>query len=150
MPTKRWPEVSLSTSVAVCHVRMANDSINSTPWLSDKHKCTPNQKFFDTEATKNPKHWFHFGCPVYVLGNGLQQGHRQPRGGKWAEQARVGCYLGWSPHPRMPMLDWCSTSKPQECHHSSTSGADNSFHSVKKSTRQELPLSTWMEAAGFK
>ena len=93
---KRWPAVILA-HLWLYAVRMANDLINSTLWLSDVHKRTPNQKFFDTEVTKNPKHWYHFGCPVYVLNDALQQGHRRPRGGKWAEQARVGCYLGWPP-----------------------------------------------------
>ena len=78
---KRWPDF-ISAHLWPYDVRMANDSINSTPWLSDEHKHTPNQKFFNTEATENPKHWFHFGCPVYVLNDALQQGHRRPRGGK--------------------------------------------------------------------
>ena len=106
---KRWPEV-ISAHLWPYAIRMANESINSTPWLSDEHKRTPNQKFFDTEATENPKHWFHFGCPVYVLDDALQQGHRRPRGGKWAERARVGCYLGTVTHPRTQC--WASAQHP--------------------------------------
>ena len=51
--------------------------------------------FSDTKVRPNFKQLHPFGCPVYVLGEKLQNGQKLP---KWNTRARVGIYLGQSPH----------------------------------------------------
>ena len=70
---KRWPE-AVNSHLWPYAMRMANDSINATPWLSDNQLRSPQQIFSGTKVQENPKHWFHFGCPVFVLDDNLQQG----------------------------------------------------------------------------
>ena len=143
---KRWPE-AVTTNLWPYAVRMANDSINATPWMSRKDRLSPNQIFDRTGVDENPKHWHHFGCPVYVLDGALQQGRRPP-GGKWQERARIGLYLGRSPqHSRnVALVLNLTTARVSPQFHVKI---DNMFHSVKNATKQERPKSTWQIAAGF-
>ena len=143
---KRWPE-AVSANLWPYAIRMANDSINSTPWLNDKEGQSPIEKFAKTSVLTNPKHWHHFGCPVFVLDDQLQQGRRPP-GGKWKERARIGLYLGRSPqHSRnVALVLNIKTARVSPQFHVKI---DSMFHSVKNSTKQERTTSTWLEAAGF-
>lgn len=93
---KRWPE-AITTNLWPYAIKMANDSINATPWLKHPDCLSPTQQLGGTNIHENPKHWHHFGCPAYVLDDALQQGQRRPTGGKWTEHARIGLYLGRSP-----------------------------------------------------
>ena len=78
--------------------RMANESIKATPWLYNPNKASPNSIFAKSDVQENPKHWYHFGLPVYVTDDQIQQGKR-PKGGKWTKRARIGIHLGRSPCP---------------------------------------------------
>jgi hypothetical protein len=61
---------------------MANDTFNSMPDLTQK--LTPIKAFSGTKIAINPKHFYHFGCPVYVLSNAMQAGQKID---KWKERA---------------------------------------------------------------
>ena len=89
---RRWPS-AVTANLWPYAIRMANDSVNATLWLRDPSKRSPLELFSGSMVTKNPKHWYHFGCPVYVLDDNIQQG-RRPEGGKWMQWARIGLYLG--------------------------------------------------------
>ena len=58
---------------------------------------------YKNKIETNPKHWQHFGCPVYVLDEKLQGGAAIYQ--KWRQRARVGINLGRSPqHARSVSL----------------------------------------------
>ena len=95
--TKRWPE-AINAHLWPYAMRMACDSINSTPWPSHPNSRTPQQIFSNTLVEENPKHWFHFGCPAYVLDENLQQG-RRPKGGKVDVKGKNWCVLREIPPP---------------------------------------------------
>ncbi|CAJ1936825.1 unnamed protein product, partial [Cylindrotheca closterium] len=144
--TKRWPE-AINAHLWPFAVRMANLLINATPWLADLKKRSPEEMFSGSKVDNNPKHWHHFGCPVFVLDKNMQQG-RRPAGGKWMPRTQVGIYLGPSPqHSRSIalVLNLTTGRVGPEFH----VYMDSKFHSVKNSTRQERPEVKWMEAAYF-
>jgi len=143
---KRWPD-AVTTNLWPYAIRMANDSINATPWPSDPQKRSPIELFTATRVADNPKHWHHFGCPVYVLDDEVQQ-NRRPKGGKWAERARIGLYLGRSPqHSRnVALVLNIQTARVSPQFHIKV---DSMFHTTRNTTRQERTKSTWQEAAGF-
>jgi len=71
---RQWPH-EISANLWPYAIRLANESINATPSLSDKSGFrTPQEMFFRTRVSANPKHWQQFGCPVYVLDSRLQAG----------------------------------------------------------------------------
>lgn len=144
---KRWPE-AVNTHLWPYAIRMANDSINQTPWLKDKQGRSPLGIFSGTHVETNPKHWHHFGCPVYVLEDSLQRGKSKPKGGKWKERARIGLYLGRSPqHARnVALILNIKTGRVSPQFHYRV---DSMFHTVKNETRQERTKSTWQREAGF-
>ena len=93
--SKRWPD-AITLNLWTYAIRMANESIHATPWLYNPNKASPNSIFAKSDVQENPKHWYHFGCPVYVTNDQIQQGKR-PIGGKWMERAWIGIYLVRSP-----------------------------------------------------
>ena len=96
---KWWPSV-VNTYLWPYALRMANDLFNATPSL--RQPKTPINAFSRYKVTINPKHWYPFGCPVYVLDSDLQTGKKIE---KWSDRARMGIYLGMSPqHARMVAL----------------------------------------------
>ena len=143
---KRWPD-AISPNLWPYAVKMANDSINSTPWLYNPGKATPNSVYSNTDVQENPKHWYHFGCPVYVTDEQIQQG-RRPKGGKWMERARIGVYLGRSPRhsKNVALVLNIKTGRVSPQFHFKM---DPMFHTVKNATMQERTQSKWQEAAGF-
>ena len=58
-------------------------------------KDSPIEAFSSSRVRPRLKHAHPFGCPVYVLQKELQDGNSLPR---WDPRARVGIYLGHSPH----------------------------------------------------
>jgi hypothetical protein len=76
-------------------MRMANEALNNTSSLQDKHRRTPMQVFTSTQVNINAKHYKPFGCPTFVLHTALQT--NQPFH-KWKQRSQVGMYLGQSPH----------------------------------------------------
>jgi hypothetical protein len=97
---KRWPS-TITANLWPYALRQANDLLNGTPNIPLDGKI-PNNVFARTDVAPNPKHWFAFGCPVYVLDDHLQAGKKV---NKWTDRARVGVYLGQSPqHARTVSL----------------------------------------------
>ena len=92
--SRRW-KGSVTTNLWPYAMRMANDIYNNSPCFQLEGKVTPLQYVSRTTVQANQKHFKTFGCPVYVLNNQLQLG--KPFA-KWKERARVGIYLGQSPH----------------------------------------------------
>ena len=77
---KRWPD-AITPNLWPYATRMANESINATPWLYNPNKASPNSIFTKSDVQENTKNWYHFGCPVYVIDDQIQQGKR-PKVGK--------------------------------------------------------------------
>ena len=92
---KRWLD-AITPNLWPYATRMANKFLNATPWLYNPNKASPNSIFAKSDVQENPKHWYHFGCPVYVTDDQIQQGKR-PKGSKWMERSQIGIYLGRSP-----------------------------------------------------
>ena len=74
---------------------MASDVYNNSPCFQLDENKSPIQMLSGSNVSINPKHYRPFGCPAFVLNNALQQS--KPHS-KWNERARVGVYLGKSPH----------------------------------------------------
>ncbi len=89
---RRWPS-AISAHLWPYAIRMACDAHASTPRLLDGR--TPIELFSQVAVKPQVKHFHHFGCPAYVLNNKLQSGKKIP---KWDDRARVGIYIGPSPH----------------------------------------------------
>jgi hypothetical protein len=88
----KWPQ-EISANLWPYAMRMANEA-NVTPNMNDEHHCSPMELFANMRVASNPKHWQHFGCPVYVLDVKLQSGKPFH---KWRQRSRLGIYLGQSP-----------------------------------------------------
>ena len=76
-------------------MRIANEVLNNTPNMRDARRRTPEQMYTNTEVQAKSTDFAHFGCPAYVLHDKLQQGQKFH---KWKDRARVGVYIGRSPH----------------------------------------------------
>ena len=85
---KRWPH-AINTHLWPYALHMVNDILNATLNLTTSD--TPLNAFVQSDITYNPKHWYPFGCPVYVLDSDLQAGKKIS---KWSDRARMGIYLG--------------------------------------------------------
>jgi hypothetical protein len=82
---QRWPQ-AIDTHLWPYALCMANETLNSTPDIM--RNIIPIETFSGVkDIAINPKHFYHFGCPVYVLNNALQAGQKID---KWIEQSRVG------------------------------------------------------------
>jgi hypothetical protein len=140
---RRWP-AAITANLWPYAIRMANNAINMTPNLKFKDFRTPLETFSNSRVTTNPKHWYHFGCPVYTLNAPLQMS-----GGihhKWKEQARLGLYLGQSPqHARSValVLDIETGFVSPQFHVK----FDPLFQTVQETERKVSSL--WQEKCGF-
>ena len=122
---------------------MANDSINHMPDL--RRKGLPIECFSGTKVTTNPNHWYHFGCPVYVLDDKLQSGQKI---NKWSERARVGIYLGYSPqHARTValILSLLTGLVSPQFH----VRADTQFQTLRKAFDNGYPKLQWQDKCHF-
>jgi hypothetical protein len=139
---RRWPQ-AIDAHLWPYAIRMANDAFNSTPDLT--RKLTPIEAFSGSTIAINPKHFYHFGCPVYVLSNAMQAGQKID---KWKERARVGIYLGTSPqHARTVALVLSLTTglaSPQF-----HVRMDSTFQTMRHSFGEQLPRSLWQEKCHF-
>ena len=144
---KRWPD-AITTNLWPYATRMANESINATPWLYNPNKASPNSIFANSDVQENLKHWYRFGCPVYVINDQIQQGKR-PKGCKWMERSQIGIYLErYTKQSRniALVLNIKNGRVSPQFHFK----MDPMFHTVKNTTRQERVQPKWQEAAGFK
>ena len=91
---RKWPK-SISTNLWPYALRLANDMYNISPCFQLKDNVSPLQSISGSDVSINQKHYRPFGCPAFVLNNALQQ--NKPYS-KWNERARVGIYIGKSPH----------------------------------------------------
>ena len=141
---KRWPN-AITANLWPYALRMANDSINATPSLQVKGNTTPVELFANTKVATNPKYWFHFGCPVYVLAEQLQSS--KPIFHKWKERARVGLYLGKSPsHSReVALVLNLETGLVSPQFHVKL---DSTFQTLRE-PGTDIPQSQWQIKAGF-
>jgi Reverse transcriptase (RNA-dependent DNA polymerase) len=144
---RQWPQ-EISTNLWPYALRMASDSLNATPNMQDKeHKGrTPDQAFSGSDVATNPKHWKHFGSPVYVLDQALRGGSRIH--GKWKDRSRIGIYLGRSPqHARSIALvlnpETGLVSPQFHVQH------DSSFDTIKQLYPAKGHKSKWQEKTGF-
>jgi hypothetical protein len=122
---------------------MANDVLNATPSLTMQEE--PLNIFAKSNVATNPKHWYPFGCPVYVLDNDLQAGKKID---KWSDRARVGIHLGHSPaHARTISLVLSLQSglaSPQFHVH-----MDPTFQTLRKAFGGRPPVSLWQSKCHF-
>ena len=142
---RRWPS-AITTNLWPYAIRMANDMLNATPSLKWKDGQTPSSKFHRSPVSANPKHWQHFGCPVYVLERNLQTA-----GGihhKWSEKSKVGIYLGRSPQHAQSVALVLSlrTGLVSPQFHVSF---DTTFQTMKSSFGGQPPPSLWQIKSGF-
>jgi hypothetical protein len=97
----KWPQ-EIPANLWPYAMRTANEANNVTPKMTDKRRRSPLELFANTRVASNPKHWQHFGCPVYVLDDKLQSARIFH---KWKLRSRLGIYLGRSPqHARSVAL----------------------------------------------
>ena len=142
---RRWPQ-EVAQPLWPYALRMACDSINATTSLRDKSKRTPDEIFFSTPVSSNPKNWRHPFCPVYVLHKSLASGRHLS---KWSDRARVGLYLGPSPqHARNVslVLDIRTGLVSPQFHIK----FDTNFDTIKELYKeQQNHVSEWQLRAGF-
>ena len=86
-----------------------------------------------------------FGCPVYVLNNRLQASQQL---NKWLPRARVGMYLGMSPHHArtVALVLNVETALVSPQFHVKF---DDSFNTVSYPRNQSINVSAWKIKAGF-
>ena len=88
--THHWPK-AVNPHLWPYALCTANEIHANTPRVDGK---TPIEMFSDGAAAMSPRHFYPFGCLVYVLSDCMQAGNKGP---KWEECARVGMYLENSP-----------------------------------------------------
>jgi hypothetical protein len=89
---KKWPKV-INTSLWPYALRAANDANNAIPYVDSPQ--SPIKIFSNSTIRPSIRHHHPFGCPIYVLDGNLQSGNKA--GKKWADRARLGVNLGFSP-----------------------------------------------------
>ena len=139
---RRWSS-AITANLWPYAARMYQDAINNAPNLKFKDGRTPMEGFAGTTVTVNPRDWYHFGCPAYVLDTALQSGtifH------KWKDRSVAGIYLGRSPqHARsVALILNITTGMVTPQFHVKF---DPSFHTTKKG--EEIPRSLWQAKCGF-
>ena len=137
---QRWPK-TVDTTLWPFAMKMACDVFNSAPLMNNTEYKTPLQILSGSDVSINAKHFNTFASPVYVLHKNLQEG--KPHG-KWKERARVGVYLGQSPHHNKNValvLDRQSGYVSPQFH----VRFDNQFDSVKEDKHD----SEWKIKTGF-
>jgi hypothetical protein len=139
---RRWPK-AIGANLWPYALRTANDVMNSTPRL--KHSQALLAVFASSQVTMNPKHHYHFGCPVYVLDRHMQGGGKAD---KWSKRSKVGIFLGQSPqHARTValVLDLNTGLISPQFHVK----MDPTFQTMRTSFEDQPIKSMWMEKCGF-
>ena len=96
---KRWPH-TINTHLWPYALRMVNDILNAT--LNLKTGNTPLNAFAQSDITSNPKHWYSFACPVYILDSDFQAGKKIS---KWSDRARM-VYIWGNPYNMRAQWPW--------------------------------------------
>jgi Reverse transcriptase (RNA-dependent DNA polymerase) len=141
---RRWPS-AITANLWPYAIRMASDAMNATPRVQDPNHATPVELFAKTSVVSNPKHWHHFGCPVYVLAEPLQGSTGIYH--KWKERSKVGLYLGRSPqHSReVALVLNLETGLVSPQFHVKI---DTTFQTLRE-PGTEAPQSLWQAKCGF-
>ena len=141
---RRWTN-AITANLWPYAVKMASESLNHTPNLQLDSRQSAMEAFSGTQVTINPKHWQHFGCPIYVADRQIQD---QKPIHKWADRSRVGIYLGTSPlHARNValVLSLQSGLVSPQFH----VRFDPKFQTLRKSFGEKQPASEWQIKCGF-
>jgi hypothetical protein len=139
---KRW-STAITTNLWPYALRMANGIHNDTPTI--KHRQSPLERFTGTHVLPNPRHWHHFGAPVYVLDSDVASGKKFP---KWTDRARVGIYLGPSPqHDRSVALILSLTTGLTSPQFHVT--IDDTIQTMRKAFGAQQPPSQWQAKCKF-
>jgi hypothetical protein len=98
-----WPK-AVNTHLWPYAIRYRNDALNATPNMQHLEERIPENVLTNTHTVvANPKHWHHFGAPMYVLARPLQAAENIIH--KWKGRSTIGLYLGRSPqHARKVAL----------------------------------------------
>ena len=88
---RMWPE-AITTMLWPLSLKATDDCHNELSL--NEAGSTPLRIFCQTTASIAPKHWYPFGCPVYVLDDHLKSGLAVPP--KWEPRARIRIYVGRS------------------------------------------------------
>ena len=139
---RRWPE-AVSVNLWPYALRMANNVLNATP--SKSRTNPPVNAFTGTKVSINTKHFFHFGCPVYVLDSRMQAGKKI---GKWEARKKIGVYLGQSAqHAQSVALVLSLTTGLVSPQFHVT--LDSSFQTLRNYYGGHSPASDWQAKARF-
>ncbi len=141
----RWPRV-LSSSLWPYAIKYANDIHNHTVMIQGPHAGKiPLEIFARTNVRPNQTIFHPFGWPVHVLSNRLKVSQQL---NKWLPRARVGIYLGMSPHHARTValvLNVETAFVSRQFHVK----FDDSFNTVSYPRNQSINVSAWKIKAGF-
>jgi Reverse transcriptase (RNA-dependent DNA polymerase) len=136
----KWP-IAITTNLWPYAVTNVANCMND---IASKGKDKTRIELYTGSSVRpNVKNHHHFGIPIYVLNNEMQQGHKIP---KWMSRARIGIYLGKSPrHARNVSLvlnPRTGLTSPQfHIKH------DDSFETVR--TTKDETHGWWITKCGF-
>ena len=138
---RRWPD-AIDSHLWPYALRYANDMFNGAPFAANDHKV-PLAEFSKAYVNFNWRDTHTFGAPTYVLLNELQAGGKTD---KWAERARTGIFLGYSPlHARtVPLILSLASGLTSPQFHVKV---DDGFQTVRGGTTTK---SYWQERCGFR
>ena len=142
----RWPR-AVSSSLWPYAIKYANVIQNHTIMIRGQNAGkTPLEIFTRANVRPNLSIFHPFGCPVYVLNNRLQASQQL---NKWLPRARVGIYLGMSPHHArtVALVLNVETALVSPQFHVKF---DDSFSTVSYPRNQSINVSAWKLKAGFK
>jgi Reverse transcriptase (RNA-dependent DNA polymerase)/GAG-pre-integrase domain len=124
-------------------IRKACDDINNVPHHT-KEK-SPLEIFSGVNVMPNINNNHPFGCPVFLLEDQLQSGHKIP---KWDARSRMGIYLGPSIHHarNIGLVLNLSTACESPAFHTKY---DETFTTVSKSFGSYVPRSLWQIKCGL-
>jgi Reverse transcriptase (RNA-dependent DNA polymerase)/GAG-pre-integrase domain len=110
------------------------------------HQESPLERFSSVPVLPNPSTSHPFGCPMYVLHNVLQQGHKIS---KWDARSRMAIYIGPSLNhaANVGLALSLSTGLVSPVFHARY---DDNFVTVQQRFGEYLPKSYWQVKCGFR
>ena len=139
---RRWPD-AINTHLWPYAIRCANETRNTCPTKTSD--LSPLNQFCQSDKRPSYRHQHHFGCPVYVLNKGIQDGKKAR---KWTDRTRIGINLGPSPRHASSValilnLNTGLVSPQFHCQY------DDLFESTTGSQARSMPRSLWQVKCGF-